>query len=98
MSQPLTPDTSWHFSNQPYKQIHENILNRSGYVQVKIHLIDCPNELEDIASSITIRTTNQITKKDKLVSATLHHDNCSIFDLNLLIRNMSMQFHSAHFS
>ena len=83
MSQPFTPDTSWHFSNQPYKQIHENILNRSGYAQVKIHFIDCPKELEDIASSITIRTTNQITKKDKLASATLHHDNCYIFDLNL---------------
>lgn len=64
MSQPFTPDTSWHFSNQPYKQIHENILNRSGYFQVKIHFIDCPKELEYIASSITIRTTNHVTKKD----------------------------------
>lgn len=78
MSQSFTPDTAWHFSNEPYKKAFE-----TGRAQLKIHMLDTPKELACILPNVTATVTNEITRQEENTVASIGEDNCYVLDLNL---------------
>lgn len=79
MSQPFTPDSAWHFSNEPYKDIIT-----PGKAQIKIHLARLPKELAGKAPSVTLMKENQILRKEETTLATLDDNSCYTLDIDLL--------------
>lgn len=78
MAQPFTPDNSWHFSNEPYKDIIT-----PGKAQMKIHLANLPKELSGKAPSLSIRLENHASRKENIVLANCGEDNCYTVDIDL---------------
>ena len=78
MSQSFTPDTAWHFSNEPYKKAFE-----TGRAQLKIHMLGTPKELACILPNVTATVTNEITRQEENTVASIGEDNCYVLDLNL---------------
>lgn len=60
MNQPFTPDTAWHFSNEPYKKAF-----KAGKAQLKIHVSGIPKELKSVLHDATARVQNQITRQEE---------------------------------
>ena len=78
MNQPFTPDTAWHFSNEPYKKAFE-----AGKAQLKIHVSGIPKELLSVLPNTTARVQNQITRQEENSVVSIGEDNCYVLDLNL---------------
>ena len=78
MNQPFTPDTAWHFSNEPYKKAFE-----TGKAQLKIHVSGIPKELLSVLPNTTARVQNQITRQEENSVVSIGEDNCYVLDLNL---------------
>ena len=78
MGQPYTPDTTWHFSNLPYKSAFEG-----GKAQIKIHIKKLPKEIANMVASATARVTNQITRQEETILANIDENNSFTLDLNL---------------
>ena len=78
MNQPFTPDTAWHFSNEPYKKAFE-----IGKAQLKIHVSGVPKELLSVLPNTTARVQNQITRQEENSVVSIGEDNCYVLDLNL---------------
>ena len=78
MNQPFTPDTAWHFSNEPYKKAFE-----IGKAQLKIHVSGIPKELLSVLPNTTARVQNQITRQEENSVVSIGEDNCYVLDLNL---------------
>ena len=78
MNQPFTPDTAWHFSNEPYKKAFE-----AGKAQLKIHVSGIPKELLSVLPNTTARVQNQITRQEENSVISINEDNCYVLDLNL---------------
>ena len=78
MSQSFTPDTTWHFSNLPYKNGFE-----SGKAQIKIYLTKIPREIYGLLPNASARVTDQITRHEENVTATIDENNCYTLNLNL---------------
>ena len=78
MNKPFTPDTAWHFSNEPYKKAFE-----IGKAQLKIHVSGVPKELLSVLPNTTARVQNQITRQEENSVVSIGEDNCYVLDLNL---------------
>ena len=78
MNQPFTPDTAWHFSNEPYKKAF-----KAGKAQLKIHVAGLPKELLSVLPNTTARVQNQITRHEENSVISINEDNCYVLDLNL---------------
>ena len=78
MNKPFTPDTAWHFSNEPYKKALE-----AGKAQLKIHVSGVPKELLSVLPNTTARVQNQITRQEENSVVSIGEDNCYVLDLNL---------------
>ena len=78
MNKPFTPDTAWHFSNEPYKKAFE-----IGKAQLKIHVSGVPKELLSVLPNTTARLQNQITRQEENSVVSIGEDNCYVLDLNL---------------
>ena len=78
MNTPFTPDTAWHFSNEPYKKAFE-----IGKAQLKIHVSGVPKELLSVLPNTTARVQNQITRQEENSVVSIGEDNCYVLDLNL---------------
>ena len=78
MNKPFTPDTAWHFSNEPYKKAFE-----TGKAQLKIHVSGIPKELLSVLPNTTARVQNQITRQEENSVVSIGEDNCYVLDLNL---------------
>lgn len=78
MNQPFTPDTAWHFSNEPYKKAFE-----AGKAQLKIHVSGVPKELLCILPDATARVQNQITRHEETSVCSIGQDFCYVLDLNI---------------
>ena len=78
MNQPFTPDTAWHFSNEPYKKAF-----KAGKAQLKIHVSGIPKELLCVLPDATARVQNQITRQEENSVVSIGEDNCYVLDLSL---------------
>ena len=78
MNRPFTPDTAWHFSNEPYKKAFE-----TGKAQLKIHVSGIPKELTSVFPDATARVQNQINRQEENTVVSFGEDNCYVLDLNL---------------
>ena len=78
MNQPFTPDTAWHFSNEPYKKAF-----KAGKAQLKIHVSGIPKELKSVLPDATARVQNQITRQEENSVVSIGEDNCYVLDLNI---------------
>ena len=78
MNQPFTPDTEWHFSNEPYKKAFE-----AGKAQLKIHVSGIPKELLCVLPDATARVQNQITRHEETSVCSIGEDFCYVLDLNI---------------
>ena len=78
MNQPFTPDTAWHFSNEPYKKAFE-----IGKAQLKIHVSGVPKELLSVLPNTTARVQNQITRQEENSVISINEDNRYVLDLSL---------------
>lgn len=78
MNQPFTPDTAWHFSNEPYKKAF-----KAGKAQLKIHVSGIPKELKSVLPDVTARVQNQITRQEENSVVSIGEDNCYVLDLNI---------------
>ena len=78
MNQPFTPDTAWHFSNEPYKKAFE-----AGEAQLKIHVSGIPKEILCVLPDATARVQNQITRQEENSVVSIGEDFCYVLDLNI---------------
>ena len=78
MNQPFTPDTAWHFSNEPYKKAF-----KAGKAQLKIHVSGIPKELTSVFPDATARVQNQITRQEENSVISINEDNRYVLDLSL---------------
>ena len=78
MNQPFTPDTAWHFSNEPYKKAF-----KAGKAQLKIHVSGIPKELTSVFPDATARVQNQINRQEENTVVSFGEDNCYVLDLNI---------------
>ena len=60
MNKPFTPDTAWHFSNEPYKKAF-----KACKAQLKIHVSGIPKERKSVLPDATARVQNQITRQEE---------------------------------
>ena len=75
---PASVNENWNFSNARYKYLWQ-----PGKAQINIHIANIPKELRNMVPSVTLRYSDQITRKEENVLATIDENDCMTFDLDL---------------
>jgi len=78
MAQPFTPDNSWHFSNEPYKD-----LITPGKAHIKICLKKLPKEFGTNLPSVNMKYENQVSRKTETALASIDENSCYTMDIDI---------------